>query len=375
MRRLLGMALVSLATLSPAWVQADDQAIAQNILQKLQDKKESGKLKGFDINLDVEDGSVWMKGRVATQEQQDLALDVARRVPGVTQVVNDLTVASTSTKSSGSLVSTLKSSISRVTGAKTNRTEAKEETIAPVSATEPTDDAESNALVQKIASRLQEAKNSGQLRGFNVDIQCDGGTVWLSGHVANRQQHSLVIETVRRIRGVTQVVNDLKVASGSLGLAAHQAEGTGVARSSRITQAPHSEPLSYDPSVPSTSPRPLTNQVRNNVAMRQVPLAIAPSQAAMAQYESEGTPMPMHSAGPNVGIAPSRYDHPSMPGYAWPSYASYPNYAAVTYPKQYSPSAWPYIGPFYPYPQVPLGWRKVTMQWDDGWWFLDFKDR
>jgi hypothetical protein len=47
----------------------------------------------------------------------------------------------------------------------------------------------------------------------------------------------------------------------------------------------------------------------------------------------------------------------------------------LTYPTQYSPSAWPYIGPFYPYPQVPLGWRKVTLEWDDGWWFLDFKSK
>ena len=88
-----------------------------------------------------------------------------------------------------------------------------------------------------------------------------------------------------------------------------------------------------------------------------------------------GAPQPMYLPGSGVGIAPARYDHPCMPGYAWPSYAAYPNYAAVTYPKQYSPTAWPYIGPFYPYPQVPLGWRKVTMEWDDGWWFLDFKDR
>ena len=63
----------------------------------------------------------------------------------------------------------------------------------------------------------------------------------------------------------------------------------------------------------------------------------------------------------NAGAAPARYDQPYMPNYAWPSYAAYPNYAAVTYPKQYSPTAWPYIGPFYPYPQVPLGWRKVTL--------------
>ena len=73
------------------------------------------------------------------------------------------------------------------------------------------------------------------------------------------------------------------------------------------------------------------------------------------------------------GVAPARYDQPNMPNYAWPSYSAYPNYASLTYPRQYSPTAWPYIGPFYPYPQVPLGWRKVTMEWDDGWWMLDFK--
>jgi len=83
--------------------------------------------------------------------------------------------------------------------------------------------------------------------------------------------------------------------------------------------------------------------------------------------------MPAQLPGPGHAVVPARYDHPTLPGYAWPTYAAHPNYAAVTYPKQYSPSAWPYIGPFYPYPQVPLGWRKVTLKWDDGWWNLDFK--
>ena len=73
-------------------------------------------------------------------------------------------------------------------------------------------------------------------------------------------------------------------------------------------------------------------------------------------------------------MAPAQYDRPHMPNYAWPSYAAYPNYGALTYPRQHSPTAWPFIGPFYPYPQVPLGWRKVTLEWDDGWWMLDFKD-
>jgi hypothetical protein len=110
----------------------------------------------------------------------------------------------------------------------------------------------------------------------------------------------------------------------------------------------------------------------------QVPLAFAPARTVNYQGAPEGvpgSPVPMYVPGSGVGIAPARYDHPQMPGYAWPSYAAHPNYAAVTYPKQYSPTAWPYIGPFYPYPQVPLGWRKVTLEWDDGWWMLDFKDR
>jgi hypothetical protein len=82
-------------------------------------------------------------------------------------------------------------------------------------------------------------------------------------------------------------------------------------------------------------------------------------------------PMPSGVVPASYGRGPA-YENPSMPGYAWPSYASYPNYAALSYPQQYSPTAWPYIGPFYPYPQVPLAWRKVSLEWDDGWWFLDF---
>jgi len=85
-------------------------------------------------------------------------------------------------------------------------------------------------------------------------------------------------------------------------------------------------------------------------------------------------PVPMQG-GPGYGGGTPRYDQPNLPNYAWPSYAAHPNYAAVTYPKQYSASAWPYIGPFYPYPQVPLGWRKVALEWDDGLWYLDFTSK
>jgi hypothetical protein len=93
--------------------------------------------------------------------------------------------------------------------------------------------------------------------------------------------------------------------------------------------------------------------------------------AGMGMGMGMGGPAPAGFVPGGAGRGPN-YDSPQMPGYAWPSYASYPNYAALSYPQQYSPTAWPYIGPFYPYPQVPLAWRKVSLEWDDGWWFLDF---
>src|SRR5262249_26859492 len=52
---------------------------------------------------------------------------------------------------------------------------------------------------------------------------------------------------------------------------------------------------------------------------------------------------------------------PKMPPYAWPTYAPYPNMSRVAYPQAYPYNAFPYIGPYYPFPKVPLGWRKVQL--------------
>ncbi len=81
-------------------------------------------------------------------------------------------------------------------------------------------------------------------------------------------------------------------------------------------------------------------------------------------------PLPEGPAGMAGGTQASM---PGYPNYAWPSYAPYPNFSAVGYPTVYPWQAWPNIGPFYPYPEVPLDWRAVTLRWDDGLWWLDFK--
>jgi len=77
-------------------------------------------------------------------------------------------------------------------------------------------------------------------------------------------------------------------------------------------------------------------------------------------------PVPLNGGGPvGLGMNP-----PSMPPYAWPTYAPYNNYSRVAYPTAYPYEQFPFIGPMYPFPRVPLGWRSVSLTWEDGhWWY------
>ena len=62
-------------------------------------------------------------------------------------------------------------------------------------------------------------------------------------------------------------------------------------------------------------------------------------------------------------------NHPPMPPYAWPTYAAYNNYSRVAYPQLYPYQSWPFIGPMYPFPKIPLGWRSIKLEWYDGYWW------
>jgi hypothetical protein len=76
--------------------------------------------------------------------------------------------------------------------------------------------------------------------------------------------------------------------------------------------------------------------------------------------------MPVFQAPPP---SPYALNPPRMPPYSWPTYAPYNNFSRVAYPAAYPYNAWPFIGPIYPFPKVPLGWRSVKLEWDDGFWW------
>ena len=255
-------------------------------------------------------------------------------------------------------------------------------------------------VAQQIADRL---RDSGQLQDYRVEVKFNRGTAWLSGRVTSEDQLNSALQIANDTPDVERVVSKVEVAPDEV---SHRAQAAGhyeeqsrhddsVQRADlREMPAPaHASPQRRSRSASMNQPSSRSRQSAPRQASAQPqrsrrggrPLAqgaVAPvnyparmNQEEVRPYEAGGG-RPMPSAVQPVGsdVAPARYDHPNMPNYAWPSYSPYPNYAALTYPKQYSPTAWPYIGPFYPYPQVPLGWRKVTLEWDDGWWFLDFSD-
>jgi hypothetical protein len=221
---------------------------------------------------------------------------------------------------------------------------------------------------QEVANQIaQNLRDSGKMNDYHIAVKYQDGTAWLQGRVTDKQQMNAAIKIVYKTQGVNRVVNDLSFTESD------------VAEPAIAQQVPSSYvPAPVQP-VSAEEPRVLPRlRVAQNshrpTGQQPMPLAMNQQPRGPQEYSAGGAPRPMYNQAAQGGVAPARYDQPCMPNYAWPSYAAYPNYAGVTYPKQYSPTAWPYIGPFYPYPQVPMGWRKVTLQWDDGWWFLDFRD-
>ena len=269
------------------------------------------------------------------------------------------------------------------------------------------------AMSQQIGLQI---KDSGQLHNYRIGVKYQDGVAWLNGSVASAEQREAALQLARGMEGVEHVVCKLEIAqppaSQPAPPAAQVATGDPVDTAEYTNDKPSNvlstAAISYGKMQAKkkaniarmrsqNTPRVASNRSRasqNNMPMPLERIAAQPTSAPgprPAGHYMGGAPAPqMNQMGQmnrmnqmNMGPQPMAhvpggqaravsYDNAQMPGYAWPSYASYPNYAALTYPRQYSPAAWPYIGPFYPYPQVPLGWRKVSLEWDDGWWFLDF---
>ena len=78
---------------------ADDESIARHLQKKLVEAKQQGKLKNFKLDMEVKDGVVIFRGRVASKQQKDLVLRTAQLAHnlGVAEIRDGITVKSTAT--------------------------------------------------------------------------------------------------------------------------------------------------------------------------------------------------------------------------------------------------------------------------------------
>lgn len=300
------------------------------------------KISGYDVTIEFQDGIVTLKGQVADKKQKQRATEIIKKVPGVTQVDNQMAILPKTT-----FGDRLRGKPNRVTQASHSETQ-KGGHIQQVSGEMPEEPSPLQKN-QEIANQIGSALSNARLDGYDIKILYQNGVVMLEGKVPTNAQRAEAAAIAGEVPGVRSVANRLQVTEEQ-----------------QLPERPMSPPPgAYDPRMA---------MMANGVDPRMIPAAY---QGAAPAPGMEGAPVPPPApygqGGP--GMSPASYSMPNMPEHAWPAYAQYPNSAAVTYPQQYSASAWPYIGPFYPYPQVPLGWRDATLRWDDGQWNLQFRQR
>lgn len=188
---------------------------------------------------------------------------------------------------------------------------------------------DNHQLANGIAARLKEG---GTLKNYQIDIWVKDGVVELEGRVASSEQQAEVNRLVSSVPGVVNVIDRLLIyVPGS------------------VTPAQHTLQPDF-------------------LGGNQPPLIGPPPKKEEGVGPQPPEPTPIFQAVPPGGN-PQAYYPPKMPPYSWPTYAPYNNYSRVAYPTTYPYNSWPFIGPMYPFPKIPPGWRSITLTWQDGFWW------
>jgi hypothetical protein len=238
-------------------------------------------------------------------------------------------------------------------------------------------------MARTIADQL---RHSSQLHGYDIDVHYHQGTAELIGTVADASQRETALRLVRGVPGVDHVIDRLQMPGTIIRVQAAGLERLQPLPSGAGQAAPQAQPQ-LPPVGPSQAPpngSPLPPAIDSSTPGGGAPAAPPPPGAGQP---GSATPLPAEGGGAPAAPAvtprgapeavpsfqaaqPYPLNPPRMPPYAWPTYAPYNNYSRVAYPDSYPYQAFPYIGPIYPFPKIPPGWRSVKLEWEDGyWWF------
>jgi hypothetical protein len=199
----------------------------------------------------------------------------------------------------------------------------------PASASKPNPN---QTLADDVAYRL---RSTGNAAGADISIVAQEGIVTLSGTTKDAAQKARIAADAKGVTGVIVVRDNIRAITA--GVVQVQDPPIGLAPVAPTPLGPTGLPLA--------APAHPHGHWHHNPIVEPAPLGI-PGQAA-----------------PDLQA-------PNLPPYAWPTYAPHNNISRVAYPQSHPYNAFPFIGPYYPFPKVPLGWRKVTLEWEDGHWYL-----
>ncbi len=235
---------------------------------------------------------------------------------------------------------------------------------APVAAPSP-----NQAIADSVAAALRSSRS---LAGYRIEIQTRDGLATLTGKVATPAQKMEAIVLANKVKGIGGVIDQIKVVNDSRVRPAQYQ----VARGGHVPSmggpinggmAPYSGAPMAGGSTLSSTGAPMAGGGAPMVG------SVGATMGGPISYGDASAIDGPAPEGPAGASSPGQAYQSGQPNYAWPSYAPPGNFSAVGYPTAYPWQAWPNIGPFYPYPEVPLDWRAVTLRWDDGIWWLDFK--
>ena len=310
---------------------ADSRAIAEDIIGRLRTEMKRGNLKGFGVDVAVDSGIVTLQGRVSSEQQRRLALDIARGTPGVSKVLDKLDVTGATATGRG-LRGTQPPTPPRELDAS---------------------DSEANELAQAVVAKLRQQKAKGTLKDFSIDVSVSDGVVWLTGVVTDKNQMNLALDQARYVRGVKAVVNDLKIGNSSeLAMTA-------------LTQPAAPALLGQNGSGNAQMPMPFAHTQPVNFVPRRV----------------LGLPAGWH----RQPAGPCRWP---LPAWGWvaectinrscqdtrgPATPRIPTTVRSRIRDSTRLKPGRTLVRSIPIRRYRSGWRKVTLEWDDGWWMLDFK--
>ncbi|TWT57593.1 LysM domain/BON superfamily protein [Thalassoglobus neptunius] len=326
----------------------ENQRVAEEIAKSLK----RANLVHKDVAIQFESGTATISGQIKDEAQRAAVSRIVGRVDGVQNVQNQLSL----------MGSTPAAPVSQP------QTAMAQQPVGAPSQVQPVSYAQSAQNNQEVAQNIAGALSSVGMSGYDIEIRYKNGVASLIGTVDGPEQAMRAHQAAASVPGVNQVMNRLTVAGQPAPGAPGGAPQFGPTGPGQPQFGGPGQPQFGGPGQPQFG------------GPGQMPYG--PPQGAPIQQVQGYAPGPQgapQAYGPNPGnvqqMGHKVYNSPNMPSNAWPAYAQYDNYSAVTYPSQYDASAWPYIGPYYPYPQVPLGWRKSTLSWEDGSWNLEFDSR